>query len=89
LEKIFSSDLQFKGPLFRFESVAVYIESLKSDPPVDFKFELIESFENDSKVSIFYNFSKGEISTPMAQLFEFENDLIRRILLVFDSTHFT
>ncbi len=89
LEKIFSNDLQFKGPLFQFESAAVYIESLKSNPPVGFECELIESFEKDSKVSIFYNFSKGEVRTPMAQLFEFENDLIRRILLIFDSTHFT
>jgi hypothetical protein len=50
---------------------------------------MINTFVNDSAVCIVYNFSKGEIHKPMAQLFNFREKLICEIKLIFDSKIFT
>ena len=89
LTSLFAVDLQFRGPLFEFNSAKEYIAALKSDPPEGFQYKLIRTFINDSSVCIIYEFSKFEISTPMAQLFEIKNGLISSILLIFNSADFT
>jgi hypothetical protein len=88
LEEIFSVDLEFEGPFSRFDSAADYINSLKSDPPVGCEYRLIRVFESTGSVNLIYEFIKGEFRTPMSQLFEFENDRITRILLIFDTAGF-
>jgi hypothetical protein len=88
LAEIFFDNLVFEGPLFRFDSASDYIESLKSDPPVSCEYRLIRVFESTGSVNLIYEFIKGEIRTPMSQLFEFENGRISRILLVFDTARF-
>ncbi len=88
LAEIFSVDLQFEGPFFRFDSAADYINNLKSDPPVGCEYRLIRVFESTGSVNLIYEFIKGEFRTPMSQLFEFENDRITRILLIFDTAGF-
>lgn len=89
LRSIFSSNMQFKGPLFQFETAEDYIESLVSEPPIGFRFNIIDMFEKENKVVAIYDFSKGDLHTPMAQFFEFDGELISKILLIFDSSEFT
>ena len=89
LRNIFTESMQFIGPMFQFNFVEDYIESLVSDPPIGFSFKIIDMFEKENKIVVIYDFSKGEICTPMAQYFEFDGDLISKILLIFDSSVFT
>jgi hypothetical protein len=88
LEGILSHDFQFEGPLFRFDSVADYIASLKEDPPAGWDYRLIRAFESAGSVNLIYEFTKGGIRTPMSQLFEFEGQKISRILLIYDTAGF-
>jgi hypothetical protein len=89
LAPLLCHDFSFQGPLFQCHSAEEYIEALKADPPVGFKYKIIHSFQSSSSVALFYLFSKPGIQVPMAQLFEFQNDKICRILLIFDSSDFT
>ena len=89
LSTIFSKNLKFRGPFYQFNSAKAYIESLKANPPTDFKYQIIDIFEKENKVAVFYIFSKGDIKTPMAQFFELEENLIVSILLIFDTSVFT
>lgn len=88
LNALLSTDCQFKGPLYEFNSAAEYIDSLKADPPVDFAYELIEAFEDDQSACLVYLFKKSGISTPMTQVFEVVEGKISRILLIFDTAGF-
>lgn len=88
LAGILWKDLKFEGPFYRFDSAVDYINSLKSDPPVDFEYRLIRVFESAGSVNLIYEFIKGNICTPMSQLFEFESGKIYRILLIFDTAPF-
>ncbi len=89
LHDVFTDTLKFKGPLFQFENPSDYIRSLKHDPPLDFKYEIIQSFENKSSACLVYKFSKPGISTMMTQTFEITGNKISGILLVFDTKAFT
>ena len=88
LSVILSEDLQFEGPLYRFNSASDYINSLQKDPPAGFDYKLIRVFEAAGSVNLIYEFTKGNIRTPMSQLFEFGNGKICRILLIFDTGDF-
>jgi hypothetical protein len=85
LSHLFAPHMHFQGPLYVFKTAHEYIGSLKASPPERLGYEIIKEFEDDSTACIFYHFQKDRISTPMAQLFEVENDRISRILLVFDT----
>lgn len=61
---------------------------MKEAPPKNFEFDIIESFENELSVCLVYQFSKSEISTPMAQVFKIADNKITEILLVFDTKAF-
>ncbi|MEQ9216723.1 MAG: nuclear transport factor 2 family protein [Cyclobacteriaceae bacterium] len=63
LREILSDDLQFSGPFFNFDSADAYINSLREDPPKDFKYEIIKSYSDDSSVCLVYQFSKPGITT--------------------------
>ncbi len=88
LGHIFSKDFTFSGPFYEFDSAEAYLDSLRSDPPENFCYELIRSFENESSACLVYQFSKTGISTPMAQMFEVSNGKICKILLIFDTGPF-
>lgn len=88
LRNILSEELIFKGPFFEFDTAEDYINSLKSDPPIGFKYELLYTFEESSVVCLIYQFSKPGIQTPMTQLFEFREDKICKTLLIFDTSQF-
>ena len=88
LRHILSDDLQFRGPLFNFDTADEYINSMQSAPPKDFEYEVIRAYENNSSACLVYKFSKPGISTTMTQVFETDNDKIKSILLVFDTSAF-
>ncbi len=85
LSHLFAEDLTFRGPLYEFNSAQDYINSLKSDPPRGFAYEIIGSFEDSSSARLVYRFTKPGVSTLMAQLFEVRDDKIIKIVLVFDT----
>ncbi len=85
LSHLFVEDLTFRGPLYEFNSAQDYINSLKSEPPRGFAYEIIGSFEDSSSARLVYRFTKPGVSTLMAQLFEVSDDKISKIVLVFDT----
>ncbi len=85
LSHLFAEDLTFRDPLYEFNSAQDYINSLKSDPPRGFAYEIIGSFEDSSSARLVYRFTKPGVSTLMAQLFEVRDDKISKIVLVFDT----
>ena len=89
LKHLFAEDLTFRGPLYEFNSSEDYINSLKSDPPQGFTYEILSSFENRSSARLVYRFTKPGVSTLMAQLFEVSDDKISKIVLVFDTSAFS
>lgn len=88
LYEILSKELIFRGSLFEFNSAEEYINSLKLEPPLDFEYEILQTYENKNSVCLIYQFTKNNISTPMAQLFEFSNDKITKIQLIFNANIF-
>jgi len=89
LRSLLTDDCKFEGPFYQFETAADYVRSLREDPPQDFKYEILQRFENESSVCLVYQFSKPGISTPMVQVFEFRENKICKILLIFDSGVFS
>ncbi len=88
LNDLLSDDLSFEGPFYRFDTAAEYVDSLKTEPPQGFNYEMIQAFENGKSACLIYQFSKPGISIPMVQMFEVRDDRISRILLVFDTEPF-
>lgn len=89
LGPLFAPEFTFRGPFFSFDSGKEYIRSLKKDPPKDFDYTIIRSFEDESSACLVYQFSKPGVSVPMAQLFECRNGKISSILLIFDTRAFS
>ncbi|MCG8436220.1 MAG: hypothetical protein MJA83_19550 [Gammaproteobacteria bacterium] len=89
LGAILDKDLVFEGPFYKFNSADEYLRSLQLDPPKNMKYEILHAFEKDSSVCLIYRFSKAEVSTYMAQLFETNLGKIKRIILIFDSAAFS
>ncbi len=88
LEKILAPSLVFEGPLFTFDSASAYLTSLRDAPPEGMRFELLQAFENQDQVCLIYQFSKADISVPMAQSFKITNNKISKIRLIFDTRPF-
>ncbi len=88
LRPLLAEDFSFSGPFYTFESAEAYIDSLKADPPKEFEYEIIRSWEDDSSACLIYQFSKPGVSTPMAQMFQVKEGRISKILLVFDTGAF-
>lgn len=89
LNELLADEFTFKGPFYEFDSPKAYVQSLQSDPPQGFEYEMIQSFETESCACLVYQFSKPGISVPMAQIFEISNGKISKILLIFDTQSFT
>lgn len=88
LHRILADECIFKGPFYEFKSSDGYIDSLLSDPPGEFAYEIIAAFETESSACLVYQFSRPGIRIPMAQLFEISDGKISKILLVFDTAPF-
>ena len=89
LHHILDEDCTFEGPFFQSRSAEEYIMALKTDPPINCSYTLIESLEHEATACLFYQFEKPGITTPMAQLFGIKNDKICKIILIFNTTEFT
>lgn len=88
LKSLFADNVSFTGPIYQFSSADSYINSLKKDPPKGMKYEIIKSFEYENSACVIYQFTKENVSIPMAQLFETEDGKINKIVLIFDSKDF-
>ena len=84
LGSLLEDDFQLKGPLYRFDSKAAYLESLKADPLERCGFNVLNITEDDSTVSIYYEYKKSAKTIIIAQLFRFKEQRIGETLLVFD-----
>ena len=88
LRNILADNFQFSGPFYNFDTADAYIDSLRTDPPVDFDYEIIKSYSDNLSACLIYKFSKPGVSTTMAQMFNITNGKIRSILLLFDTDTF-
>ena len=88
LRPLFADDLSFEGPFYTFDTAEAYLDSLRAAPPEGMTYDVIRAFESASSACVIYQFSKAGIQTPMAQLFEVDAGVIKRILLVFDTGAF-
>ena len=88
LKSLLADNVSFTGPIYKFSSADSYINSLKEDPPKGLKYEIIKLFEDENSACIIYQFTKENVLTPMAQLFETEDGKLSKIVLIFDSKDF-
>lgn len=88
LNDLLADEFSFKGPFYEFDSADAYIQSLQSDPPQGFEYEIIQSFETEACACLVYQFSKPGVSVPMAQIFDISDGKISKILLIFDTQSF-
>jgi hypothetical protein len=89
MEAILADDLIFRGPVYEFSSAKDYLESLRANPPIGAKYQIVKVYEDDNSVCFIYLFSKPGIETLMAQTFEVDNGKINKINLIFDTKAFT
>ena len=89
LNNILAGDCKFVGPLYQFNSAQDYIDSLIENPPIDFEFEILSSYEDKNSACLVYKFTKPGISTTMVQTFEILDNKICEIKLIFDTKPFT
>ena len=82
-------DLQFDGPFYQGNSAKDYIDALIADPPEGMTYRILTEYVNGNDVCVIYQFSKGEISTPMVQRFICEEGKIAKIQLIFDTVPFS
>jgi len=88
LYRLVTDNFSFYGPLYQYNSAQAYIEALKNDPPNDLHYFILQEYENQTSVCLIYQFSKPGIQLPMTQLFEFQEEKISKITLIFDPTEF-
>ena len=88
LAPLFADDLVFQGPFYQFDSADAYLASLRSDSRAGLTYSLIHSSATATSACLIYQFSKPGTSTPMAQLFEVEEEKIKKIVLIFDTKVF-
>ncbi len=89
LNTLLTEDFQLKGPFYQFNSRHAYLSHLAQDPPQESDFKILKIFEEGNEVGLFYEFSKPQCSTVIAQLYKFRGHQIAEILLIFDSRAFT
>ncbi|MCB1830547.1 MAG: nuclear transport factor 2 family protein [Gammaproteobacteria bacterium] len=88
LEPLLADELCFRGPFHTFRSASGYLESLRNDPPEKAGFEILSITENKDSVAVFYEYQKPDRVVSVAQLFTFEYQKIRDVLLIFDGRGF-
>ena len=88
LEELLATDLTFTGPFFSCTSATEYVESLRSDPPDGWSYEMIHTCSTDDCAVLIYRFAKRDVECLISQLFEVQRDKIQKITLIFDSAQF-
>ena len=89
LKNILTNDCKFVGPFYQFNSAQDYIDSLFQDPPINIKYEVIKTYQDDHSACLIYNFTKPGITTKMTQIFEVSENKISGIQLIFDTKPFS
>lgn len=89
LHPLLTDDFTFRGPLYRFDSAAQYIEAMASDPLKDASYRILREFGGEDAACLVYEFTKPGVTTVMAQLFEVRDGRVAAVLLLFDSAAFT
>jgi hypothetical protein len=84
LDSLLAEDLNFRGPFHTFRSASEYMDSLRCDPPDECGFEICSITENENTVAVFYEYKKPDRTVQIAQLFEFKEQRIKAILIIFD-----
>ncbi len=85
LKNLLDDHCRFTGPFMDCRSADEYLQALTTDPPASLSYTVLQTYEHVDSACVIYQFEKGSISTPMAQLFETNGSSIKRILLIFDS----
>ena len=88
LQHLLAPNCKFEGPLYQFSNAQAYIDALKSDPPADWKYELLNTFEHEHSACLVYRFQKPGVSTLMTHTFEASDNRLVHIRLIFDSAAF-
>lgn len=86
---ICAPDLRFAGPFAQYDSAQAYVADLRADPPDGFGWSPLHAWEDRTSACLVYQFSKKDISTPMAQIFETNGHQITAIRLIFDTQAFS
>ena len=88
LEPLFAPDFHFIGTFHTFHSREQYLDSLRNNPPEKCGCNVLSVTENEDSIAIFYEYQKPDRSIQIAQLLEFKNQKIQKVLLVFDGRGF-
>ncbi len=88
LSPLLSEDLELRGPLFQLDSRTTYLNSLQEGGLEQCTFKVHSLTSGEDEVAVFYDYQKAGGTVTIGQLFGFDNDNIRRILLVFDTRPF-
>ncbi len=89
MRSILMEDLIFTGPFYKYNTAEDYIQSLKENMPVDdVSYEILQEYENESSCCLVYQSSNQGADETMAQLFEVNENKIKRIRLILDASKF-
>ncbi|CAM2064960.1 Nuclear transport factor 2 family protein [Sulfidibacter corallicola] len=89
LYSLLAPSFQFEGPFLLADGAEAYVETLKADPPEDWRCQILESFVSQGSACLVYRFSKPGVSTVMMQTFRCGSDGIEHTRLVFDTAAFS
>lgn len=88
LTELLVQNLKFRGPLYQFDHRADYLACLRDDAPEQAGLKILSVTENEDSVCIFYEYRKSADNILIAQLFQFHQQQITEIHLVFDTHQF-
>ena len=84
LAEILADDLEFEGPLLQVNGRENYLEALRSDPPEQSTYQILDFVEEAEKVVVFYEYRKPQGNIKVEQSFVIKNGYIAKMVLVFD-----
>jgi len=83
---LLNNEFLYESPIFSTESAEEYINRLKNSPRIDSSYTILKIFNDSGFINIIYEYKKGEIATPVSQLFELKDGKISTILLIYDKS---
>jgi len=88
LGPLLTETFRLSGPFFECQSREEYLQKLKEHPPEEAIFNIINCFEDGEQVCLVYDYTKAASTTTIAQLFQFRDQKISEIQLIFDGRGF-
>ena len=86
LEALLHPELEFTGPLFRFDSRRDYLDCLRADPPQPGGCRVLAVSADPEAAAVFYEYQRTNGALAVAQWFRIDGGRIRETRLVFDGT---